>query len=216
MNTAYAIIITSIVILIICYCDEIETFVSQAHVCNQEDGHCYKVVGKYGNVGEASRILAHLNKFGVKLLRHLRNKYIFNKDIAAQPRNYGRVELVKFLIENYNPDNIIENAPTSDVNTSYVDDKGKVFAICLREKVTGFHNFHKMEELEFVVLHEMSHMATTSFGHENDFWANFKFLLQEAEMAGIHTPVNYERYPMVYCSLKVDYSPYFDESLPAI
>ena len=42
-----------------------------------------------------------------------------------------------FLLKNYNPNNLKENVPMSKINTSYVEDKGKIFAVCLREKFSG-------------------------------------------------------------------------------
>lgn len=207
MDNLHGVIIVLLIILVICYDDEIEAFVTGRHVC-AHDGRCYKVEVKYNEKEYAAKTLADLNVFCIKLLRHLRNKYVFNV------QNPGiKTEITKFLLSNYNPDGIIENAPVGSVNTSYVEDKGKVFAICLREKTSGKNKFHKMEELEFVVIHEMAHMANQTLGHETDFWTVFKFLLKEAELAGLHIPVNYEQYPMDYCSLPVDYSPYFDDTL---
>ncbi len=215
MNTVFALVLLCIVLLVCYDAGTSDSFSSSRAVCNNEDNRCYKVIDKYENTAQASKILADLNKFSIRLMRHLRNKYVFG-DLSKKPEYQNRVSVVKFLLNNYNPDNIKENAPIGDVNTSYVDDKGKVFALCLREKKSGENKFHTMEELEFVVIHEMTHMATVSFGHEPDFWANFKFMLQEAELAGLHTPVNYQKYPMVYCSLLVNYSPYFDDTLPNI
>jgi hypothetical protein len=208
MSITSFIIICILVLITLNGFDSLESFVTSKRVCNSVDNHCYKVVGKYNHTDEASKLLAYLNMFSIKLMRHLRKKYVYNNSEESR-----KVFAVKYLLKNYNPDNIIENAPISDVNTSYVDDKGKVFALCLREKASGENNFHTKELLEFVTLHEMSHMATTSFGHELEFWETFKFIIKEAELANLHIPVNYKKYPIVYCSLKVDYNPYFDNTL---
>ena len=32
----------------------------------------------------------------------------------------------------------------------------------------------------FVALHEITHIMTKSIGHTEEFWRNFKFILQEA------------------------------------
>lgn len=180
-------------------------------ICNELDGRCYNIHLKYDNTDDASKLLAELNIFAIKFLRHLRNKYIWQ----YHPNDEAK-SVIEFLLSNYNPDGIIENAPVGSVNTSFVDNKGEILAICLREKASGKNKFHKMHDLQFVVLHEMSHMATESFGHQKEFWINFKFLLKEAEEAGLHSPINYKKNNMVYCSLTVDYSPYFDESLPEL
>lgn len=209
-NALYIVVIILLAIYFV-YKDEIETFVTRRNVCNDIDGRCYEVVEKFTESKEASDILAELNKFCMHLMRHLRNKYIW-----GYSNNKEAVDIVSYLLSNYNPDGIIENAPTNDINTSYVDDKGKVFAICLREKTSGLNKFHSLHDLEFVVMHEMAHMANVNFGHETDFWEIFKFLMREAKEANLHEPVNYLKYPLNYCSLKVEHSPYFDTTLREI
>jgi hypothetical protein len=122
--------------------------------------------------------------------------------------------MIENLLFNYNPDAIVENNPSSDVNTSYVEDKGKVFALCLREKVSGKNAIHNKNILEFVTMHEMAHMASDTVGHEDpEFWINFKKLMIAAVELGIHTPIDYSKYPINYCSLVVNYSPYYDEGI---
>lgn len=173
-------------------------------VCNEIDGRCYKVVEDFHSIDEASETLAKLNIFAVKVMKHLRRKYLWNN----HPNGAAR-DIVAFLLSNYNPDRILENAPKNDVNTSYVDGKGQEFGMCLREKVTGQNNLHSMHDLQFVALHEMAHMGNRTFGHEDDFWEVFKFILREAKEAGLHEPVDYAKYPMNYCSLVVRENPYF-------
>lgn len=199
-------IVIIIIIIYLIYCNN-----KTSKICNDVDHRCYNTVTKYNEQQTASNILAKLNLFSLKFLKHLRNKYIWN----YHPNELGR-RIVELLISNYNPDGIIENAPVNDVNTSYVDNKGEVFAICLREKLSGNDTFQNMHDLEFVVLHELTHMATETNGHGIDFWENFKFLLKEAKEMGIHNPVNYKLTPMNYCSLHVNYSPYFDNEIQDI
>ncbi len=190
------------------YKDEIETFVTRSNVCNEVDGRCYNVVEKFTDPVKASQLLAELNLFCLEVMKHLRTKYLWNYNNNAEARG-----IVRHLLSNYNPDGILENAPTGNVNTSYVDDKGREFGICLREKQSGSNNFHTMHDLHFVVLHELSHMANINYGHEDDFWEIFKFILQEAMEANLHIPINYAKYPMNYCSLVVSHNPYFDRTI---
>ena len=64
--------------------------------------------------------------------------------------------------------------------------------------------------LMFVALHELSHIATKSIGHTDEFWKNFKFLIEEAESINIYKPVNYKETPTKYCSMEITDNPYFD------
>lgn len=204
---SHIIYVLAIILLItyVFYKDELETFITRSNICNEVDGRCYNVVEKFTESQQASDILAELNLFCLRMMKHLRQKYLWNYSNNTEARG-----IVRFLLSNYNPDGIIENAPTGNINTSYVDDKGKEFGICLREKVSGKNKFHNMHDLQFVVLHEMSHMANINYGHEADFWEIFKFMLQEAEEAGMHIPIDYSKYPLNYCSLNVNHNPYFD------
>ena len=62
----------------------------------------------------------------------------------------------------------------------------------------------------FVALHELSHIATKSIGHTQEFWNNFKFIIANAKKIGIYTPENYKSAPKMYCGLKITDNPYFD------
>lgn len=201
-------IVGTVVFLFIC--QSTDAFTPRKKICNSIDNRCYSTVEKYSNPDNASEMLAKLNAFNIELLRHLRQKYIFdNHRHKARP-------LVAYLLHNYNPDNIIENAPIGKENTSYVDDKGKIFAVCLREKESGKNILHRQEVLEFVVIHEMAHLTLEDYGHSTEFWRNFKFLLAEAKDAGLHNPQDYAKSPVTYCSVLVDYSPYYDDTLESM
>jgi hypothetical protein len=189
---------------------DIDSFINRSAVCNGVDSRCYPVFEHFEDPISASEMLAYLNLFAIKLMRHLRQKYLWNNSNVS----FADQRMVKNLLLNYNPDSIVENNPNSNVNTSYIEDKGKVFAMCLREKKSGKNIIHSKNTLEFVLMHEMSHLASDMIGHEGtEFWLNFKKLIQNAEECGIHTPVNYELSPVNYCSLDVNYNPYFDQNL---
>lgn len=177
--------------------------------CNAMDHRCYPVAREFAATTHesASELLAHANLFTIALLRHLRQKYLFNTQASTSPY---KQKIVTRLLHNYNPDNYVENNPPTDENTSYVEDKGEVFGVCLREKVTGRGEFHSKHLIEFVVLHEISHLASIAYDHGDEFWTNFKILMEEAKEAALHEPVDYSKSPVNYCSLIVDYNPYFD------
>jgi hypothetical protein len=178
--------------------------------CSSIDERCYPLVKSFDSdtFKEAADLLAYLNKFCLAIIRHMRDNYLWKDEVDPYKK-----KMAKYLINHYNPDSIIENNPKGPVNTSYVEDKGKVLAICLREKKSGMHNLHKKHELEFVVLHELSHLTNHALDHDDEFWKDFKILLIEAEKAGLHKPVDYKKYPFNYCSVLVDYSPYYDNEI---
>jgi len=122
---------------------------------------------------------------------------------------YPERENVKRLKKGFNPKQIMETLPTSEY-TAYSENKGEKLAFCLN--IDKKNNDHLIDEntLLFVALHELSHIATKSIGHKSEFWENFKFLLQEAENAGIYKPVDYKKKPQEYCSMKIRDNPYYD------
>ena len=63
--------------------------------------------------------------------------------------------------------------------------------------------------LMFVALHELSHIATASIGHEPEFWENFKFLLDVAVKMKLYTPENYGDKSKEYCGMKINDNPYY-------
>ncbi len=67
-----------------------------------------------------------------------------------------------------------------------------------------------LNTLTFVALHELSHIMTKSVGHKQEFWQNFKFVLENAKEAGIYDPVDYKKKPAEYCGMTISDNPYYD------
>jgi hypothetical protein len=116
---------------------------------------------------------------------------------------------VQRLKKGFNPKQIMETLPTSE-HTAYSENKGEKIAFCLNVKKNDNTNLIDPETLLFVAIHELSHVATKTIGHKQDFWENFKFLLEQAKEAGIHEPVDYKEKPQEYCGMKIHDNPYYD------
>ena len=112
------------------------------------------------------------------------------------------------LVEGFNPKKISETLPTSEL-TAYSENKGEKLAFCLNTTKEG-NRLIDLSTLTFVALHEISHIMTESIGHKQDFWQNFKFLLENAKAAGIYNPVDYKKKPQEYCGMKINDNPYYD------
>lgn len=122
---------------------------------------------------------------------------------------YPKRENVKRLVAGFNPKSISETLPTSSY-TAYSENKGEKLAYCLNKKKENDENLIDEATLTFVAIHELSHIATKSIGHKQEFWDNFKFLLENAKEAGIHNPVDYKDKPKEYCGMKILDNPYYD------
>ena len=114
----------------------------------------------------------------------------------------------KRLVEGFNPTKISETLPTSEL-TAYSENKGEKISFCLNKRKDG-SKLIDINTLTFVSLHELSHIATKSVGHGQEFWENFKWVLQNAKEAGIYSPIDYKKYPEEYCGMTINDNPYYD------
>jgi len=112
------------------------------------------------------------------------------------------------LVEGFNPKKVSETLPTSEL-TAYSENKGEKLAFCLNTTKEG-NKLIDINTLTFVALHELSLIMTLSIGHKQDFWQNFKFLLENAKEANIYQPVNYKKNPKEYCGMTITDNPYYD------
>ena len=114
----------------------------------------------------------------------------------------------KRLVDGFNPKKISETLPTSEL-TAFSENKGEKLAFCLNKSKNGT-KLIDINTLTFVALHELSHIATESVGHKQEFWQNFKWVLQNAKEASIYSPVDYKKYPEEYCGMTINDNPYYD------
>ena len=159
------------------------------------DGNKY-CVRERENVEKAADLLAKITVKCKELVTYVGDKY-------------PDKENVKRLQQNFNPKKIMETLPTSSY-TAYSENKCEKVAFCLNKDKQD--NDHLIDEstLTFVAIHELSHVMTKSIGHKSEFWSNFKFLLECAKEAGIHSPVDYKKEPQQYCGMKIHDNPYYD------
>ena len=130
------------------------------------------------------------------------------KMVEYMNEKHGDDDRVKRLVNGFNPKKISETLPTSEL-TAYSENKGEKIAFCLNTTKDG-DQLIDINTLTFVALHELSHIMTTSIGHKQEFWANFKFLLENAKEANIYQPIDYKKNPKNYCGMKISDNPYYD------
>ncbi len=171
-------------------------------------GRTYRVIAGYDNRQEAAELLDKVNCSIMKLLASLKARY-------------GRVDslrgrAVRKLLRNYDLDNIYENDSVYSSDTTYTINKGDSISVCLRDKKNP-EQLVDANILLFVMIHEAAHIANyDGWGHGTKFWSMFAFLLEEAIAVGIYRPIDYAAAPVEYCSLRINYNPLFDKSLPIL
>jgi hypothetical protein len=163
-------------------------------VIASKDGNRY-CVREREKIGEAANLLAEATKNCKDLVNYMEKTH----------KNDDRVNK---LVEGFNPKAISETLPTSEL-TAYSENKGEKIAFCLNT-TKGGDTLIDINTLTFVAIHELAHIMTTSVGHKQEFWHNFKFLLENAKTANIYSPVDYKKKPKEFCGLTIDDNPYFD------
>lgn len=164
-------------------------------IISDVDGKKY-CVRERGKLEMAADLLAETTVKMKKLVKHCGDKYP-NRDNVSR------------LVENFNPRTIQETLPTSEF-TAYSENKGEKLAFCLDKNKSGKGGLIDKNTLMFVAIHELAHVASVSIGHTDEFWQNFRFLLQEAEEINIYQPVDYAKNPKEYCGMEITDNPYFD------
>jgi hypothetical protein len=164
-------------------------------VISTVDGNKYCVRDRK-EVNNAADLLARVTEKCKKLVDYVYEKYPEQDNVVR-------------LHDGFNPQKIMETLPTSE-HTAYSENKGEKLAFCLNKKKENNNDLIDENTLTFVALHELSHIATKSIGHKSEFWENFKFLLVEAQAAGLYQPKDYKSAPQEYCGMKISDNPYYD------
>lgn len=131
------------------------------------------------------------------------------KDLVAYTaKKFPDNEDVQRMVQKFNPTKISETLPTSEY-TAYSENKGEKIAFCLNKQKAGT-KLIDINTLTFVAIHELAHIMTQSEGHKQEFWQNFKFLLEQAKEANIYDPIDYKQNPEPYCGMEITDNPYYD------
>ena len=163
-------------------------------VISTVDGNKYCVRDRQ-NVKKAADLLATVTNKCKELVKYVGEKYPDDPDVER-------------LVKNFNPQKISETLPNSEL-TAYSENKGEKIAFCL-SKTKESTTLIDVNTLTFVSIHELAHVMTKSVGHKQDFWQNFKFLLENAKAVNIYVPVDYKKKPQNYCGMTITDSPYYD------
>ncbi len=166
------------------------------------------VLQESGNSGEKFLVFndkrkkesANLLNLMIKNMYRLKNHLVKNKD--KFPRFEQSIEL---LDKNFTKSRtrIYENPPTSEY-TSYSVNKGEELAFCLRSKKNG--EFHELNLLMYVALHELAHVGCNEIGHTQWFKEIFEFYTKEAIKLGIYRYDDYDSNPVEYCGMMLSSS----------
>jgi len=132
-----------------------------------------------------------------------------DKFVDSLVEKYPEDDRCQRLRSGFDPKKITEAAADGKY-TSYTINKGEKMILCVRSR-DDKEELIDNNTLTFVTLHELSHIMSKSIGHEDqEFWNNFKFLLDEAVKSNIYKKVDYSKNPKPYCGIKITDSPLYN------
>ena len=112
-------------------------------------------------------------------------------------------EYIIRLNENFTPSHtkIYETDPNLDI-TSYSINKGQEISMCLRSKISN--EFHDINILTYVAIHEMAHIANPEIGHGPLFNKIFKLFIDESIKIGIYKYDDYAKVKKEFCGVIIN------------
>jgi hypothetical protein len=93
----------------------------------------------------------------------------------------------------------ISETATGETSAAYVVNKGQELRVCLNDE--------NENDTMFVLLHELAHIMSQSYGHNEEFKKNMDFLVKEAVKLQLYTPIDYTKLPINYCGVTISSTP---------
>tara|TARA_Y100000389_G_C17401902_1_gene485793 strand:+ start:421 stop:1038 length:618 start_codon:yes stop_codon:yes gene_type:complete len=100
---------------------------------------------------------------------------------------------------------VIKETHKDEKSVAFVINKGDELSVCLTNKETG--ELEDINTTMFVVLHEVGHLMSVNWGHDDEFWTNFKYILRKAQEIDIYNYTNYNNTPEKYCGISIYSNP---------
>lgn len=195
MNVGLEALIVIILILIIIYLVYLHNYnANLLKVKSTIDNSEYYVQDKE-DAQDAANLIAKIKDKLKSLIEHLSKQYPSDERTIRIKQNYR--------------ENSLKEGVDDPNYTSYSVNKGEQIILCLRNK----DKLMDLNTMMFVVLHEIGHLASESIGHTDEFWSNFKWILEESINIGIYVRQDFDSKPVEYCGMSITSSPLDNESL---
>ncbi len=94
-----------------------------------------------------------------------------------------------------------------ETSAAYTVNKGDQMRICVRDERSD-NLFENENDMMFVMLHELGHLMSKSYGHNLEFKKNFAYITKIAVKLGLYKYVDYTKNPTTYCGTDVTYPSY--------
>jgi hypothetical protein len=184
------IIIVVIGVFLKLFFDRLMFYLNSTKVRSSIDNRIYTVRNDK-NSQQSADLLAEINTRVLTLIKHLDTQE--NKTVNT-----------KLLVSRYNPDSLMENI--TQEHTTYTVNKGNEISVCLSTRDSNQH-LYDINRLMFVIIHELAHIGSESYGHGKEFVLFFMYLLRKSVELKIYTYHDYSKSPVEYCGININTTP---------
>lgn len=149
------------------------------------------------------------------------------KEVAKRLSNMSRkaTTIVNHMYKNRLPDPVISNrlytrwmkiinnpkglreTAKGERSAAYTVNKGEELRICVRDENSD-RLFEGENDGFFVLLHELAHLMSKSYGHNLEFKKNFAYITKIAVELGMYKYTDYTKKPTTYCSVDITFPSY--------
>ena len=194
LNVFYFCITLTILIIVVVLCTlnigNKDNFVSQTAY----DGRRYNVRAE-GNSEErieSANFLSNIYNKIDKLVLYMKDKSLPNNTTAI--RLYKRWARCGLKETSYH-----------ETSAAYTVNKGEELRLCIRSPKSQL--LENENTAIFVVLHELAHLMSVSYGHNEEFQLNFLYIVEIGSALGIYMPEDFGNEPINYCGTVITTTP---------
>lgn len=148
---------------------------------------------------EVAKRLAKLSKNIDKLVL-----YIYNNKLPDQMISHRLAERWKRIRSSSQG---LRETGFGESSAAYTVNKGDQIRICIRDAKSD-KPFENENDTMFVMLHELAHLMSKSYGHNLEFKKNFAYITKIAVELGIYHYTDYQKSPTNYCGTDISWSAY--------
>ncbi len=188
------IFILSITAIVIFYCyfrDDITKYY------NPNDNKIYEIrdKGTPQTKQKAADYLAQLSNKITYLVTYMKTNQLPTNEVSSR------------LYERWMSCKLRETASTDD-SVAFTINKGHEIRICIRKgSFSGSNEFEDSNTALFVILHELAHIMSYSYGHNDEFNENFSYITHLASFLGLYIPEDFSTSPKTYCGTSINTTP---------
>lgn len=154
-------------------------------VSSSLDGKSYQVRNNYSEEEKkrTADYLARVSDRVDKLVKYMSDNNLPSKEIANRLETRWRGCVLKETASN-------------ERSAAYTVNKGQEMRICTR---TSGNKLENINTSMFVIIHELAHLMSNSYGHGAEFKDHFNYIIHLASSIGIYKPQDFTNTPVDYC-----------------